>query len=73
MWAPRMRRYLTGDALDFYVHMRRVGIDLHRWGPIRNGFLQRFCRDTRDRVLAQLAAIYGEVTMALTPLASPKL
>ena len=50
-----MRRYLTGDALDYYLHMRRVGADLQQWEPIRDRFLQRFCRDTRDRVLAQLA------------------
>ena len=55
MWATRMRRYLTGDALDYYVHMRRVGADLQQWEPIRYRFLQRFCRDTRDRVLARLA------------------
>ena len=30
MWATRMRRYLTGVALDFYLHMRRVGIDLQQ-------------------------------------------
>ena len=54
-WATRMRCYLTGDALDFYLHIRRVGIELQQWAPLRDRFLQRFCRDTRDRVLAQLA------------------
>ena len=54
-WATRMRRYLTGDALDYYSHKRRMGADLQQWEPIRDRFLQRFCRDTRDRVLAQLA------------------
>ena len=55
IWATRMRNYLIGDALDFYLHMRRVGIDLQQWEPIRARLLQRFCRDMRDRVLAQLA------------------
>ena len=55
MWATRMRRYLTGGALDYYLHMRRMGADLQQWEPIRDRFLQRFCRDTRDQVLARLA------------------
>lgn len=55
LWATRMRRYLTGDALDYYLHMRRMGVDLTQWDPIRERFLQRFCRDTRDQVLARLA------------------
>lgn len=55
LWASRIRRYLSGDTLEYYLHLRRTGIDMKRWEPIRERFLQRFCRDTRDRVLAQLA------------------
>ena len=33
MWATRMQRYLTGDALAYYLHMRRVGIDCSSGNP----------------------------------------
>ena len=46
--------HLVGEALAYYLHMRRMGVDLRQWDTVRERFLRRFCRATRQSVLAQL-------------------
>lgn len=54
MWGTKMRCYLKGEALNYYLYLRRIGTDFRQWEPIRENFLHRFCKDTRDSVLTQL-------------------
>ena len=54
MWGIKIRRHLTGDALDYYLQLRRADIDLRQWEIVRTRLQQRFCRETRENVLAKL-------------------
>ena len=56
-WGVRIRGYLSDDALRYYMHMHRVGVDLRNWDTVREQLLNRFCKDTRASVLEQLSRI----------------
>ena len=56
-WGVRIRGYLSDDALRYYMHMHRIGVDLQNWDTVREQLLSRFCKDTRLSVLAQLSRI----------------
>lgn len=54
-WGLKIFRHLKGDALAFYLRMRRrSAIDFHQWEAVRERLLRQFCRDSRRSVLAQL-------------------
>ena len=54
LWGEHVGDHLVGEALAYYLHMRRMGVDLRQWDTVRERFLRRFCRATRETVLAQL-------------------
>ncbi|CDJ63606.1 hypothetical protein ENH_00045770 [Eimeria necatrix] len=42
-WGEQLKRYLTGDALGYWLYLRRSGVPLTDWEELRQRFCAQFC------------------------------
>lgn len=54
-WGEELKRYLTGDALGYWLYLRRTGVPLTDWEQLRQRFCARFCNITKERMKVMIA------------------
>ncbi|CDJ48235.1 hypothetical protein EBH_0077810 [Eimeria brunetti] len=54
-WGEELKRYLTGDALGYWLYLRRTGAPLTDWDYVRQQFCARFCNITKERMKVMVA------------------
>ncbi|CDJ34106.1 LOW QUALITY PROTEIN: uncharacterized protein EMH_0087850 [Eimeria mitis] len=54
-WGEELRRYLRGDALGYWLYLRRTGAPLSDWEILRQQFCARFCNITKERMKVMMA------------------
>ena len=54
-WGEELKRYLTGDALGYWLYLRRTGVPLTDWEQQRQRFCARFCNITKERMKVMIA------------------
>ncbi|CDJ67236.1 hypothetical protein ENH_00032970 [Eimeria necatrix] len=55
VWGEEIKRYLRGEALRFWLYLRRTGERLTDWERLRQRFCERFCNITLERMKVMLA------------------
>ncbi|CDJ62675.1 hypothetical protein ENH_00021010 [Eimeria necatrix] len=55
LWGEELKRYLRGDALRYWLYLRRTGESLTDWEQLRQRFCEHFCSITLERMKAMLA------------------
>ncbi|CDJ35190.1 LOW QUALITY PROTEIN: uncharacterized protein EMH_0024440 [Eimeria mitis] len=58
-WGEELKRYLTGDALGYWLYLRRTGVPLTDWAHLRQQFCARFCNITKERMKVMIAEKRG--------------
>ncbi|CDJ50702.1 hypothetical protein EBH_0035640 [Eimeria brunetti] len=54
-WGEELKRYLMGDALGYWLYLRRTGAPLTNWDCVRQQFCARFCNITKERMKVVIA------------------
>ena len=54
-WGDELKRYLTGDALGYWLYLYRTGASLTDWDSVRQQFCARFCSMTKERMKVMIA------------------
>ncbi|CDJ29543.1 LOW QUALITY PROTEIN: uncharacterized protein EMH_0050550 [Eimeria mitis] len=54
-WGEELKRYLTGDALDYWLYLRDTGVSLTDWEHLRQQLCARFCTITKERMKLMIA------------------
>lgn len=54
-WGDELKRYLTGEALGYWLYLRRTGASLTNWDNVRQQFCARFCSMTKERMKEMIA------------------
>ncbi|CDJ34780.1 uncharacterized protein EMH_0092710 [Eimeria mitis] len=54
-WGEELRRYLRGDALGYWLYLRRTSAPLTDWEYLRQQFCARFCNVTTERMKVMMA------------------
>ncbi|CDJ59495.1 hypothetical protein, conserved [Eimeria maxima] len=54
-WGDELKRYLTGEALGYWLYLRRTGASLTDWDNVRQQFCARFCSMTKERMKEMIA------------------
>ncbi|CDJ65167.1 hypothetical protein, conserved [Eimeria necatrix] len=54
-WGEELKRYLTGDALGYWLYLRRTGVPLTDWEQLRQRFCAQFCNITKERMKVMIA------------------
>ncbi|CDJ67980.1 hypothetical protein ENH_00045930, partial [Eimeria necatrix] len=55
LWGEELKRYLRGDALRFWLYLRRTGEPLTDWEQLRQRFCEQFCNITLERMKVMIA------------------
>ncbi|CDJ67238.1 Reverse transcriptase, related, partial [Eimeria necatrix] len=55
LWGEELKRYLRGDALRYWMYLRRTGESLTDWEQLRQRFCEHFCSITLERMKVMLA------------------
>ncbi|CDJ62567.1 Reverse transcriptase, related [Eimeria necatrix] len=54
-WGEELKRYLKGDALGYWLYLRRTGEPLTDWEQLRQRFCARFCGITKEWMKVMIA------------------
>ncbi|CDJ67037.1 Gag-pol, related, partial [Eimeria necatrix] len=55
LWGEELKKYLRGDALRYWLYLRRTGESLTDWEQLRQRFCEHFCSITLERMKVMLA------------------
>lgn len=57
-WGMEMRRYLTDEALDYWLYLQSISLNFADWPGVKERFRLRFCEGLRETQLAAFAQLH---------------